>query len=159
MTIKVQKCKYALVRKGLCFEVIHFKLKNITCWGIPGGKFLGQYGTCLCLSCSNQMCFVSISDSGRFIKYEEGRKCLWSEVIRTSIWIWKWMKVTPYNILRNKLKKRGMCRCAFYPWWSAWEFSWGRTVVRWKFPQRRDTHPHSCKLVHFHLFAISLSSK
>jgi hypothetical protein len=41
---------------------------------IPGLKFLGEYGTCLCWWIPDQLCLVMISEAGRLLSYEEGRQ-------------------------------------------------------------------------------------
>jgi hypothetical protein len=81
--------------------------------------------------------------------------------------LWFWVRVVPCNSLRNELHKRGMCRNAFYPWWSAQKFSWGRTGVCWKFPQSPDTQSsfwtpavsqYICTFVVFVLYLLVSSS-
>jgi hypothetical protein len=80
---------------------ILFKFIRSTCWDIPGWKFLGQYGTCLWWWWSNQLRSVMLSDAGRILNDEKGRKYVWSEVMCTSVWIRKWNRVVPCNELHQ----------------------------------------------------------
>jgi hypothetical protein len=117
----------------------NFKFTRSACWNIPGWKFFAQYGTCLCLYYFNRLWIVMISGAGRLINYEEGRKYVWSEVICTSVWTWKWRIVVPCSSLQNELHKRGMCRYASYPWWNERKFSWGRRLYSVRFLNRRTS--------------------
>jgi hypothetical protein len=119
----------------------HLKYEKM-CWEIPGRKFIGQYGTCLCWQYCNQLWLVMISDAGRLLNYEEGRKYAWSDVICTSVWTWKWRRAGPCNSLQNELHKRGMCRYASYPRQSVREFSCDRTVYAERFLNRRTPGRH-----------------
>jgi hypothetical protein len=77
--------------------------------------------------------------SRKLLNFGEGRKYVWSEVMCTAVWIWKWRRVVPCNSLQNELHKRLICRYESYPWWSDRKFSSGETVVCWKFPHPPDT--------------------
>jgi hypothetical protein len=70
---------------------------------------------------------------------KEGNTYDQSEVMCTSVRIWKWRRVIPCNSLRNELHKRSMCRYASYRRWSVRKFSYGRTVLCWRVPQPPDT--------------------
>jgi hypothetical protein len=89
----------------------------------------------VCVEHSNQLWLLWFRVLGG---YSTTRKEI--RMIRGDLYLsWKWRRVVPCSSLQNELHKRGMCRYAFYPWWSAREFSWGRTVAHWKVSQPPDT--------------------
>jgi hypothetical protein len=96
MTIKKKKYKQTLVRKRIYFEIHLLEVARAERFR---WILIGQYCTCLCRQYPNQLWFVMISDAGRLLNYEKGRKYVWSEVICNSVWMWKWTRVGPCNSL------------------------------------------------------------